>query len=88
MSEVKFTKGAWVVSDYSEFDGTMRIMQGNITIAVSFGRHESQANANIIAAAPEMYELLERLSPIMQDNRYFGVRDEIEGLLAKARGES
>lgn len=87
MSEAKFTKGPWgrtlfangqprvyrIGRDYKEAD-----------IAHTHG-NDDVANADLIAAAPEMYAMLEKLlEPYGRED----VSDEqIEALLAKARGE-
>ena len=79
MSE--FTKGNWVIGH----------MHGDLTIESNHdengfhdlicGSVEPLANAHLIAAAPEMYNLLEDLRQYVGE----GNRNEIEQLLAKAR---
>lgn len=55
---------------------------------------EAVSNAHLIAAAPELYEELEKARKIIQhliDDGYMGYifqRGDIEAALAKARGES
>lgn len=51
-------------------------------------RNESTANANLIAAATEMYEMLVELRSITNKYGVIYARDSIDLLLAKARGES
>lgn len=56
----------------------------------AFERSESEANAHLIAAAPEMYAMLSALSGQLesewpQDAKIF--LNDIDALLAKARGE-
>ena len=106
MSETKFTKGPWyadkygkiwrnVPSDLYEYGGKIA---GDMPLAfVSKGWYEKdetpypqQANANLIAAAPDMYEVLEEVwrildstMPLSRDNR----ADRIKRILCKARGE-
>ena len=48
---------------------------------------ERQANCHLIAAAPEMYAMLDRLSSQLTDINAHSAANEIEALLAKARGE-
>ena len=105
MSE-KFTPGPWyadkygkiwrnVPSDLYEYGGKIA---GDMPLAfVSKGWYEKdetpypqQANANLIAAAPDMYEALEEVwrildstMPLSRDNR----ADRIKRILCKARGE-
>lgn len=90
MSETKFTKGEWHVQDYNEIDGTIRVNQGNIVITYANHTEESEANAHLIAAAPEMYAMLEGLLKNLLKGEECDVFEKdasIESLLAKARGE-
>lgn len=48
---------------------------------------EHEANAHLIASAPEMYAMLEKLSSQLTDINAHRAADEVERLLAKARGE-
>ena len=48
------------------------------------GQKEGFANAHLIAAAPEMYEMLEQLSDLDECQM---LKSKINQLLAKARGE-
>lgn len=48
---------------------------------------ESNANMHLIAAAPEMYKMLEDLSSQLTDINAHGHVNEVDKLLAKARGE-
>lgn len=85
MSEAKFTKGEWVVTDtYSNYIyDVVRI--GNFDMKV-----KSEANAHLIAAAPEMYEMLDEVSHVLghelnpTNKSYIKA---IKELLTKARGE-
>ena len=107
MSEAKHTPGPWyadkygkiwrnVPSDLYEYGGKIA---GDMPLAfVSKGWYEKdetpypqQANANLIAAAPDMYEALEEVwrildstMPLSRDNR----ADRIKRILCKARGET
>lgn len=75
MEKPKFPPGPWSLNYYTGYlmrkDGDLR----NVQIA----------NAHLIAAAPEMYRKLEHLSYHMK--RRGDDNEEIELLLAKARGE-
>ncbi len=89
--ETKFTNGPWIkVENSSYFDIGPEDQNGYngigdlVCIGVLF---EYEANANLIAAAPEMYEMLNDVA-----NKLFDMGDvksmrKIEKLLAKARGE-
>ena len=94
MSKAKFTKGPWVAlfngsywdigDGISEF--AMSMKNKHASPPIELGRMES--NAHLIASAPEMYEMLECLSSQLTSiNAHIAVND-IEKLLAKARGES
>ncbi|AUS01382.1 hypothetical protein NVP1284A_55 [Vibrio phage 1.284.A._10N.286.55.A5] len=91
MSETKFTKGEWVV-DYDNnsscewyYTGPAKVEYSYRASAIEYS--EALANAHLIAAAPEMYELLDSLYvhlDFIGDERY---KNNIKNLLAKARGE-
>lgn len=101
MTKEKFTKREWVVftEDESEHYLTTIDCGGMMTIPVitsaidlSFcDGEERKANAHLIAAAPEMYELLLEISVFSSfkpDNKELQlIKVDIEKLLAKARGE-
>lgn len=84
----KFTKGEWIAKT-TGFDGIkfglVYIEGGGFDIS---GAPDCEANAHLIAAAPDMYKLLE-------DFKSFAVRqgwdhvliNDAEKLLKKARGE-
>lgn len=99
-----FTPGPWVVEDPFDFElsvvangdqapGDWTFIAGcklpdeddhNIT-----GR-EAHANARLIAAAPELYEALERVErelTLSDDNATAGLLGAVHIALAKARGE-
>jgi hypothetical protein len=75
----KFTKGNW---DWEHDDCTSSMIQVDSDIGVSIARLQSEDNAYLISAAPEMYKMLDDLA----NGR--GTDYPIEQLLAKARGES
>jgi len=91
--EANFTKGDWVV-DYKGTIGTVKALvdaEYNITPTVAayqitpsiIHNNEAEANAHLIAAAPLMYELIERIGKSEQ----VWSMEEIQELLTKARGE-
>ena len=86
----KFTKGEWVVERhvgavYVSSERGDVIAKKSTEYANKGFVNEVEANAHLIAAAPEMYELLscilERFEP------YDEASIEIKKVLAKARGE-
>lgn len=84
MSEAKFTKAPWKIQDdgYGLIGVLFRKGYG---VLVGHKDNESISNAHLIAAAPEMYGMLERiLKPYGREDIS---DDAIENLLAKARGE-
>ena len=106
MSKEKFSSGDWVVyiGHVSLNCGFVSVCCGDKTV---YGREmyksteiESIANANLIAAAPEMYEEIERdiewlkevkKSHVLGSFEYRSITFRVEAknkLLAKARGES
>ena len=97
MSE-KFTKGPWTATYDSQLQALIEIYntEDRVMVAVLPDRGtieampEIEANANLIAAAPDMYEALEEVwrildstMPLSRDNR----ADRIKRILRKARGE-
>ena len=86
MSEAKFTNGPWSVKRtiVSEFRVTVEDRKGKPGKIIADARNIE--DANLIAASPKMYEMLERLAGELKDDmtpEYY----EIIGLLAEARGK-
>jgi hypothetical protein len=87
----KFTKGNWYINDCGVHWNNPDLKHLEVCYSeigeVICDTVYTEADANLIAAAPEMYELLEELLEVMPQSQY---RDKgiIEKLLAKARGES
>ena len=91
-----YTSGSWkVIKDYGCEEGkpdelelvfhSIRTESGEI-IASTWGRpHE--ANAHLIAAAPDMYEALENLLDVLPDGEWSNTKAEIVGVITKARGD-
>jgi hypothetical protein len=79
----KFTKGIW---DWEHDECTSSMIQIDSNIGCSICRLQSENDAYLISAAPEMYELLEEILELLPPSQY---RDQsiIEKLLAKARGD-
>ena len=63
----KHTRGPWEAAergDYGDLDGNSRVILGNwrrIAIVQHKGDEEDEANARLIAAAPDMLEALEEI---------------------------
>lgn len=88
MTEPKFTPGPWRKSFTTVDCGRGRY------INQIWWKHkdvaEAEANAALIAAAPEMYTELARIEDILEDSEDCGEisLDRIKTVLRKARGES
>lgn len=89
--ETKHTPGPWGVA-YTDSNGQLVVKNKHIEIATCWHHSvasieaEMQANARLIAAAPELYieafELIGDLDPENTDRRFDGLR----AALAKAEG--
>lgn len=95
MTEHKWTQGPWSVRR-DECDDPVVVSECLGLELDGLCWHEnSDANAHLIAAAPELYEALERLLPMAEDDcfQYGSSADNDEDVLfaraalAKARGE-
>jgi hypothetical protein len=81
----KFTEGKWV-ANASEFPfphGLVYIENGGFDVS---GAPDCVANAHLIAAAPDMYAMLEMLVNGDSINDH-SIEKEVISLLTKARGE-
>ena len=88
MSDTKFTKGVWSMRNgyigvIDQSDTQSYGMMLNICSMDTWDFNNWKSNAHLIAAAPEMYEMLDE---IMRDVSQVNVI-EIRKLLEKARGE-
>lgn len=98
MSEAKFTKGPWEV-EICEINDSVDVVANHCDWEIcGFPRMDNSIihDAHLIAAAPEMYELLSGLynffDHLLDEDTtlYMQARDlsyEIDALLSKARGE-
>jgi hypothetical protein len=93
MSNTKFTKGPWVNDDLNISCG--KIMDIAIVIGYDPDKtgfnicNECTSNAELIAAAPEMYKMLSDFKDFaVRQGWYHVLINDAEKLLAKARGES
>jgi len=101
MSDTKFTPGPWVV----DFDGTIghvkSVAENEYANTPTVARYdigipgvsesEQYANAHLIAAAPELYKVLDEMTAFMHEpgcysNQHPMVQAGMQAL-AKARGE-
>lgn len=102
----KFTKDEWVVSTEPESEHYLITVDCGESMSIPiitsalylsyYDTEEREANAHLIAAAPDMYEMLKRIERhITESNNEIELADsivcnshEINKLLAKAIGES
>ncbi len=99
MTEVKFTKGEWEVKSTSIHPGRVKVKDKKGSQGRIIGDVRSIDDANLIAVAPEMHEMLMKMQAVMFhlsneqgliESKREACRDDfstINGLLAKARGE-
>ena len=79
MSEAKFTKGEWVV----QFGDMVFSSDGVNNEQVAAVCNDDNNDAHLIAAAPEMYAMLENI----HKNCRLPLERDLVNLLEKARGE-
>lgn len=100
MTEPKFTKGPWGLdvgfesSRPGDFDEYWQVHDGHDAIACSANCYAGnrEANAHLIAAAPDLYEALQACLNFMENTESelgFSLEsaDQARATLAKARGE-
>lgn len=96
--ETRWTSGPWSKSYWIEQPGNRykpMVAAGGVTVAITHPapicqQDECEANAHLIAAAPELYEALESLVRCIDETRGSNANDALhaaETALAKARGE-
>ena len=75
MSEDKFTPPPWSVPSKGNLRGAVVAKDGEMVCDQSgAGRHEdeAEANARLIAAAPEMHKLLRRIESYFKNRHIYG----------------
>ncbi len=83
MSETKFTPGPWRQQEFESKHESCYLIVNCDDATDLLANCQTEANAHLIAAAPELYEFI---MDEMPDFR-LSVREEAVKLLAKARGE-
>ena len=88
-----FTPGPWQIEDCTPGESTgLRFEVGtkdSVIARTTDGWKEARANARLIAAAPEMYEVLQELADSMELAKNYGYEKEhamIQEVLAKVEG--
>ena len=86
----KFTRGTW---HYFHPNGCIHC-DGKLIAEVtgaggpkSYRHAQGEANARLIAAAPEMYETLELCAKVLYGHNEFAVAQKVHNLLARIDGE-
>lgn len=98
MSKTKFTPGPWKLHPNNDYIFSFKSLDDwdnprpICSPAVIYKENEeNEANARLIAAAPELYDAVKELLYALQDDenwRTSGVYEDAEAALAKARGEA
>jgi hypothetical protein len=84
----KHTPGPWHVQYPSSNDPELAIVGGGIVIADMYGVHDTpQANARLIAAAPELLELVRAYSGTVEPVTLAKLDKLAKALLARIDGE-
>lgn len=93
MNETKFTPGPWKLHPKKDYIFSFKRLDDwenprpiCIPTIISNENEENEANAHLIAAAPEMYAVLAWLN--CRGGLGLDVHKSIEAALAKARGEA
>ena len=95
------TPGPWTArdkGDYGDFDGNSRVIRGDdmrIAVVQHNGRDYDDANANLIAAAPEILEMLKQTQTTickyecgkLDPGEHWKECGEMQALIAKAEGQ-
>ena len=89
MSDAKFTKGVWVIKEAIAYKNQIRVKDKKGKQGKIIGNIRTRDDAYLIAAAPEMYEMLKSLSEMSSEDAklYLENSSDVVELLAKARGE-
>jgi len=87
---MKFTKGEWTVEDGTQVVCGNRLVAntGGYTTNYSLERETNEANAQLIAAAPELYEALKHYVELDKDGIFKDMYLLATTALAKAEGKS
>ena len=89
---MKYTQGPWVVDPAVRQGFTIYAPKEGFIVGTQDeeGRHgaiESEANARLIAAAPDLLALAERIARLPEHGHYLALIDEACAAIAKATGE-
>ena len=88
--KTNFTPAPWVVTEVEPCVCSWTFDFEKMNIGSCIHNSEMKANINLIAAAPEMYEMLREFINLVENDSsedFLYKFNEINELLAKARGE-
>lgn len=85
MTDTKFTPGPWEFITTNAGNWGVRIRRGYLVLTGQ--RARAEADAHLIAVAPEMYELLNEIAGDNWVAENTEKANKIDAILAKARGE-
>lgn len=86
MSETKFTKGEWVIKEAIAYKNQIKVEDKKGKQGKIIGNIRTREDAHLIAAAPDMYDMLHSIENDADQIPPF-LWDKIQAVLAKARGE-
>ena len=87
--KTQFTKGKWEAVFPTDSNGYWHVTTGLCEVATCYGDN-AMNDANLIAAAPEMYEMLSEFINLVENDYsedFLYKFHEVKELLAKACGE-
>jgi hypothetical protein len=89
---IKYTPGPWVVDPAVRQGFTVYAPKEGFIVGTQdeegrYGAIESEANARLIAAAPDLLALAERIARLPEHGHYLALIDEARATIAKATGE-
>jgi hypothetical protein len=89
---MKHTPGPWVVDPAVRQGFTVYAPKEGFIVGTQdeegrYGAIESEANARLIAAAPDLLALAERIARLPEHGHYLALIDQASAAIAKATGE-
>ena len=86
MSEINFTPGPWKIKEHDM--GEFIYCSQGYPLALPCDRPEHNANSHLIAAAPDLYEALERCLEALIYHQCPNTVDMVIAVMSKARGKA
>ena len=84
---MEYTKGEWTVEGGTQVVSGNRLVAntGGYTTNYSFEREQNEANAKLIAAAPDMYQALKDCITSIKTAMHFDTAEHLDGALGVAK---